>query len=55
MMVWLTICAGAGYTQNKSNLLAGVNNITYMISTLVAVYTLDKIGRRWTLYWGYVT
>ncbi|KAG8729706.1 hypothetical protein FRC12_020778 [Ceratobasidium sp. 428] len=45
---------GAGYTQNKSNLLAGVNNITYMLSTLVAVYTLDKIGRRWTLYWGSV-
>ncbi|ELU41247.1 MFS monosaccharide transporter [Rhizoctonia solani AG-1 IA] len=51
MHSWLEI--GAGYTQNKSNLLAGVNNITYMLSTLVAVYTLDKIGRRWTLYWGY--
>ncbi|KAG8683802.1 hypothetical protein FRC08_014071 [Ceratobasidium sp. 394] len=48
------IFSGAGYTQNKSNLLAGVNNITYMLSTLVAVYTLDKIGRRWTLYWGSV-
>ncbi|CAE6493632.1 unnamed protein product [Rhizoctonia solani] len=48
------IFSGAGYTQNKSNLLAGVNNITYMLSTLVAVYTLDKIGRRWTLYWGAV-
>ncbi|KAG9119865.1 hypothetical protein FRC07_004897 [Ceratobasidium sp. 392] len=48
------IFSGAGYDQNKSNLLAGVNNITYMLSTLVAVYTLDKIGRRWTLYWGSV-
>ncbi|CAE6465991.1 unnamed protein product [Rhizoctonia solani] len=48
------IFSGAGYTQNKSNLLAGVNNITYMLSTLVAVFTLDKIGRRWTLYWGAV-
>ncbi|KAG9089007.1 hypothetical protein FRC06_001745 [Ceratobasidium sp. 370] len=48
------IFSGAGYTQNKSNLLAGVNNITYMLSTLVAVYTLDRIGRRWTLYWGSV-
>ncbi|KAG8750532.1 hypothetical protein FRC11_010318, partial [Ceratobasidium sp. 423] len=48
------IFSGAGYTQNKSNLLAGVNNVTYMLSTLVAVFTLDKIGRRWTLYWGAV-
>ncbi|CAE6478534.1 unnamed protein product [Rhizoctonia solani] len=48
------IFSGAGYTQNKSNLLAGVNNITYMLATLVAVFTLDKIGRRWTLYWGAV-
>ncbi|QRV95738.1 Sugar (and other) transporter [Ceratobasidium sp. AG-Ba] len=48
------IFSGAGYTQNKSNLLAGINNITYMLSTLVAVYTLDRIGRRWTLYWGSV-
>ncbi|EUC55913.1 MFS monosaccharide transporter, putative, partial [Rhizoctonia solani AG-3 Rhs1AP] len=48
------IFSGAGYTQNKSNLLAGVNNVTYMLATLVAVFTLDKIGRRWTLYWGAV-
>lgn len=23
-----------------------------MLSTLVCVFTLDRIGRRWTLYWG---
>lgn len=22
------------------------------LSTLVCVFTLDRIGRRWTLYWG---
>jgi hypothetical protein len=25
-----------------------------MMSTLICVFTLDKIGRRWTLYWGSV-
>lgn len=34
--------------------IAGVNTITYMISTLICVFTLDRIGRRWTLYWGSV-
>ena len=26
--------------------------MTAQLSTLVCVFTLDKIGRRWTLYWG---
>jgi Sugar (and other) transporter len=34
--------------------IAGLNTITYMLSTLVCVFTLDRIGRRWTLYWGSV-
>jgi xanthine/uracil permease len=25
-----------------------------MFSTLICVFTLDRIGRRWTLYWGSV-
>jgi Sugar (and other) transporter len=25
---------------------------TSQLSTLVCVFTLDRIGRRWTLYWG---
>ena len=28
-----------------------LNNIFYMFSTLICVFTLDRIGRRWTLYW----
>ncbi|GAB0135728.1 hypothetical protein EsDP_00004055 [Epichloe bromicola] len=32
--------------------VSGVNNITYMFATLICVFTLDRIGRRWTLYWG---
>lgn len=23
-----------------------------MFATLICVYTIDRIGRRWTLYWG---
>lgn len=25
-----------------------------MFSTLICIFTLDRIGRRWTLYWGAV-
>jgi hypothetical protein len=25
-----------------------------MFATLICVYTIDRIGRRWTLYWGSV-
>ena len=42
----------AGYTLQKSRWIAGINDIFYMFSTLVAVYTLDRLGRRVTLYWG---
>ncbi|KAF1730029.1 Sugar transporter STL1 [Beauveria bassiana] len=34
--------------------VSGINNITYMFATLICVFTLDRIGRRWTLYWGAV-
>ncbi|KAI9811426.1 MAG: hypothetical protein M1827_005409 [Pycnora praestabilis] len=48
------IFSQAGYSQEKSRWIAGVNDITYMskFSTLVAVFTLDRLGRRKTLYWG---
>ena len=58
----------AGYSSEKARWIAGVNDITYMVisgtsrllpdadipkfSTLVAVFTLDRLGRRKTLYWG---
>ncbi|KAF4122925.1 Sugar (and other) transporter [Geosmithia morbida] len=32
--------------------VSGLNNITYMFATLICVFTLDRIGRRWTLWWG---
>lgn len=42
----------AGFSTQTSQLIAGINNITYMLSTLVAVFTLDRFGRRFSLIWG---
>ncbi|KAI8097542.1 general substrate transporter [Halteromyces radiatus] len=44
----------AGFSESTSQLLSGLNNVSYMLSTLVAVFTLDKWGRRFTLYYGAV-
>lgn len=47
-----TIFSIAGYDAHKSDWISGLNNIFYMFATLICVFTLDRIGRRWTLYWG---
>ncbi|KAF2501521.1 general substrate transporter [Lophium mytilinum] len=47
-----TIFRIAGFDSNKSQWISGLNNIFYMFATLICVFTLDRIGRRWTLYWG---
>ncbi|KAI8149231.1 general substrate transporter [Fennellomyces sp. T-0311] len=44
----------AGFSRFVSQLLSGINNVTYMFSTLVAVFTLDKWGRRFTMFYGAV-
>lgn len=44
----------AGYGNTKARILSGVNDVCYMFSVLVAVFTLDRVGRRVTLYWGAV-
>lgn len=49
-----TIFRIAGFDSQKSQWISGLNNIFYMFSTLICVFTLDRIGRRWTLYWGAV-
>ncbi|KII90241.1 hypothetical protein PLICRDRAFT_108340 [Plicaturopsis crispa FD-325 SS-3] len=49
-----TIFAEAGYGARKSQWLSGLNDITYMISTLFAVVTIDRWGRRVGLWWGSV-
>ncbi|KAJ8128808.1 hypothetical protein O1611_g4824 [Lasiodiplodia mahajangana] len=47
-----TIFRIAGFGSQKSQWVSGLNNIFYMFATLVCVFTLDRIGRRWTLWWG---
>lgn len=49
-----TIFRLAGIPNRDVQWIAGINTITYMLSTLICVFTLDRIGRRWTLYWGSV-
>jgi MFS family permease len=49
-----TIFRIAGFDTKKSEWISGLNNIFYMFATLICVFTLDRIGRRWTLYWGAV-
>jgi MFS family permease len=49
-----TIFKQAGFSAQKSQLLAGCNNIVASVSTLVAVVVLDKLGRRWSVYLGSV-
>jgi MFS family permease len=44
----------AGIAPKNSQWIAGINTVTYMFSTLICVFTLDRIGRRWTLYRGSV-
>lgn len=47
-----TIFANAGFDSNKSNWLSGLNNIFYMFATIINAFTVDRFGRRMTLYWG---
>ncbi|SPO04188.1 related to sugar transport protein STP1 [Cephalotrichum gorgonifer] len=49
-----TIFRMAGFDTEKSQWISGLNNIFYMFATLICVFTLDRIGRRWTLWWGSV-
>ncbi|MCJ1407859.1 hypothetical protein MMC19_001930 [Ptychographa xylographoides] len=49
-----TIFRIAGISNADSKWISGLNYITYTFATLICVFTLDRIGRRWTLYWGSV-
>ncbi|KAK0440084.1 major facilitator superfamily domain-containing protein [Armillaria borealis] len=44
----------AGYGARKSQWLSGLNDVTYCLSTLFAIYTIDRWGRRIGLWWGAV-
>ncbi|PKY06612.1 putative MFS monosaccharide transporter [Aspergillus campestris IBT 28561] len=47
-----TIFSIAGFDSMKSQWVSGLNNIFYMFATLICVFTLDRLGRRVTLWWG---
>lgn len=47
-----TVFAQAGFSENKSALLSGINDLSYAASVWVAVLTLDRVGRRPTLFTG---
>ncbi|OQE26800.1 hypothetical protein PENSTE_c005G04773 [Penicillium steckii] len=47
-----TIFKIAGFDSQKTMWISGLNNIFYASATLICVFTLDRIGRRWTLWWG---
>ncbi|KAK0237232.1 general substrate transporter [Armillaria nabsnona] len=49
-----TIFSQAGYGARKSQWLSGLNDVTYCLSTLFAIYTIDRWGRRIGLWWGAV-
>lgn len=42
----------AGFGTRKSAWLSGLNNIFYCLSTLINYFTVDRFGRRFTLFWG---
>ncbi|CAI7665180.1 unnamed protein product [Penicillium crustosum] len=47
-----TIFQIAGFDSEKTMWISGLNNIFYAFATLICVVTIDRIGRRWTLWWG---
>lgn len=54
LLTYQAIFAIAGFGPDKAQWVSGLNNIFYMFATLICVFTIDRIGRRWTLYWGSV-
>ncbi|GAC94853.1 sugar transporter [Pseudozyma hubeiensis SY62] len=47
-----TVFRSGGFTDTLARLLSGFNDVSYMFSVLIAVFLLDRTGRRKTLYWG---
>ena len=47
-----TIFNLAGFSGHRSSLLSACLMIVGIIGTLIAAFTLDRVGRRRTLYWG---
>ncbi|KAH6651413.1 general substrate transporter [Chaetomium tenue] len=49
-----TIFRTAGFDDLKSNWLSALMNMVGILGTAIAAFTLDRVGRRRTLYWGAV-
>ncbi|KAE8330932.1 general substrate transporter [Aspergillus sergii] len=49
-----TIFRIAGFDSQKTMWISGLNNIFYAFATTICVFTIDRFGRRWTLWWGAV-
>ena len=50
-----TIFGLAGFSGHRSSLLSACLMVVGIIGTLIAAFTLDRVGRRRTLYWGAIT
>ncbi|KAJ8130186.1 hypothetical protein O1611_g3444 [Lasiodiplodia mahajangana] len=42
----------AGFSVQKTLWISGSKNIFYTFSTIICVFIVDRIRRRWTLWWG---
>ncbi|EAQ93897.1 hypothetical protein CHGG_02132 [Chaetomium globosum CBS 148.51] len=49
-----TIFRTAGFDDLKSNWLSALMSMVGILGTAIAAFTLDRVGRRSTLYWGAV-
>lgn len=49
-----TIFRTAGFDDTKANWLSALNMMVGILGTAIAAFTLDRVGRRVTLYWGAV-
>lgn len=47
-----TVFRSGGFSDTLARLLSGFNDVSYMFSVFIAVFLLDRTGRRKTLYWG---
>ncbi|KAK8200720.1 hypothetical protein M8818_006035 [Zalaria obscura] len=47
-----TLVSAAGWADEKANWLSALNNTVGILGTIIAMYTIDPVGRRMTLLWG---
>ncbi|ORY02663.1 general substrate transporter [Clohesyomyces aquaticus] len=50
-----TIFRTAGFDDLKSNWLSALCNMVGILGTAIAAFTIDRVGRRRTLYWGAIS